>query len=75
MAIMGRKGDEKMTWDAKNDIQVNRAREKFAEYKKKGYRIYVSKDIAGQRKGEEMLEFDPQAERIIVVPPMQGGAY
>lgn len=73
MATMGVSGDEKMTWDANNESQVIRARTKFQELLAKGYKAFTSKDIAGQRKGEEIKEFDKGAERLIMVPPLAGG--
>lgn len=74
MKIMGPQGDEKMTWDQNDDVQVKKARDKFNEMLKDGkYRAYVSKDIAGQRKGEEVFEFPRTAERLIMVPDFVGG--
>lgn len=73
MRVMGLSGDEKITWDHGDDIQIKKARDKFAALLKQGYKAFVSKDIAGSKKGEEVKEFDATAERLILVPPMQGG--
>jgi len=39
---------------------------------KKGYRAYHVTGSEGE-KGEPMSEFDPKVERMILVPPLQGG--
>jgi hypothetical protein len=73
MRIMGLSGDDKLTWDHNDDLQTKKARTRFAELLEKGFRAYISKDIAGSLKGERITEFDPTAERLIMVPPMAGG--
>ena len=73
MRIMGTVGDEKLTWDHADDIQIQTAKKKFQELLSKGYKAFISKDIAGQKKGEQITEFDPTAERLIMVPAMAGG--
>lgn len=70
---MGVKGDEKLTWDSEDDLQIKKAQTRFKELIGKGYKMFVSKDIAGSKRGEQISEFDPNAERIIAVPPMAGG--
>ena len=80
LRIMGRVGDVKITWNADSIPEIQKARAKWDEYmgKKKadgspGYRAYKIEDIAGMKKGEEIMEFDPNIERIVIVGAMQGG--
>jgi hypothetical protein len=73
LRIMGRSGDEKLTWDSDDKSQVGKARLAFNEYKNKGYKMYKTETIGGKKVGEPIDEFDPNIERMIAVPPMQGG--
>lgn len=73
LQIMGLEGDEKLTWDHSDDFQIKKARDRFNELLKKGYKAFVSKDMAGTKKGEQITEFDPTAERLIMVPQFVGG--
>ena len=71
IAIMGSAGDTKKIWDKNNPDEVEDAKESFKRLRKKGYlAFHVNKK---GDKGEQMTEFDPDAERMIMVPPMQGG--
>jgi hypothetical protein len=72
MAIMGPEGDTKTIWDADKPEEVENARRTFNELREKGYYAYqVKGDDAS--KGERMTEFDPDAERMIMAPPLMGG--
>lgn len=71
MAILGSEGDTKKIWDKNNEDEVEDARASFDRLRKKGYlAFHVNKK---GDKGEQMKSFDPDAERMIMVPPMQGG--
>lgn len=72
LAILGRTGDVKVEWDADVDDEVSIAKKAFQENKKKGYSAFR---VHGKdwRKGEQLKEFDPDAERIVMIPAMQGG--
>jgi hypothetical protein len=72
MAVLDHTGDTKITWDADSKDEVDAARATFDKLKKKGYLAYrvVGRD---ETKGEVIREFDPDAERIILSPPMVGG--
>ena len=72
MAIMGRKGDVKQMWDRDNADEVAAARKTFTDLRGKGFLAYRAEGRDG-RKGEVITEFDPDAERVILVPPVQGG--
>lgn len=71
IAIMGSAGDTKTVWDKNNDDEVENARATFDRLKGKGYAAFkVQKDGSP---GEQMHSFDPDAERMIMIPQMQGG--
>lgn len=71
MSVINKSGDVKVTWDPAVPAEVDIAREAFNAHKKKGHAMFRVKGLGGQ--GEKMTEFDPQAERILVVPPVAGG--
>jgi len=71
LAIMNGSGDTKLIWDSENEDEVENAKETFNKLTKKGYAAFsVSK--RGD-KDEIIKKFDPNAEKIILVPPMVGG--
>ncbi len=72
IARLDETGDTKIIWDRANETEVTIAREAFARAKKDRFMAY--KVIGDGKKGEIIREFDPTAERIILTPPMQGGA-
>lgn len=64
-------GDTKMIWDKDNETEVEVAETSFDRLIAKGYAAFsVGKD--GET-DEEIDEFDPDLEMIIMVPPIQGG--
>jgi hypothetical protein len=72
MAVMGRSGDTKVIWSADNEDEVANARRTFDDLvTKRGFAAFA----VGARgnKTDRVREFDPTAEKIIIVPPMQGG--
>ncbi len=71
MSIMGREGDVKQIWNKSNSDEVDHARKTFDDLKGKGFRAYRVTGDGG--KGEPMSEFDPNAEKMILCPPMQAG--
>lgn len=73
MAVMGRSGDTKVIWDADNETEVENARRTFKELTGKGFAAWSVKGRNGD-KDHRITEFDPEAERVILVPPMVGGA-
>jgi hypothetical protein len=71
MCVMDESGDTKIIWDSKNADEVDNAREQFNRLLKKGFIAYtVAKN---GKQGEIIREFDPEAEKIILSPPMAGG--
>jgi len=71
LSVLDRTGDTKIMWDSAQDAEVDAARATFDDLKKKGYLAY-SVNKKGD-KGEVMKKFDPDAERIIMAPPLVGG--
>lgn len=71
MAHMNEEGDAKIIWDRSKPLEVSMAQTAFDKARKEGYMAY--KVSGGGAKGEILHTFDPQAERIILAPPLQGG--
>lgn len=67
-----RAGDVKLIWDRTKAIEVEAAKDTFEKLLKKGYAAFLVKDNDGN-KGEKITSFDPNAERVIMIAPMQGG--
>lgn len=65
-------GDQRVMWDKNNDDEVNAAERMFDDLRRKGYLAYKAQGKRGER-GEQLREFDPDAERIILVKANQGG--
>ena len=64
-------GDLKIMWDPDDDDQTELAKKNFIAAKKKKMVAYsVKKDGT---KGKIISEFDPEAEAIIMAPPLVGG--
>ena len=74
LSVLNREGDTKIIWDSNNDDEVEAARKTFDGLKKKGFMAYKAIGKDG-RKGDIIKDFDPEAERIIMVPRMVGGQY
>lgn len=68
---MGKEGDTKYHWNAKNAEQVQAAKEVFDSHRGKGF-LAFSMNTKGDQ-GEQMTEFDPKAESVLFIPQMQGG--
>lgn len=72
MATMTEEGDVKVEWEPGKHQEEEAARSTFDNMtQNKGYAAFRT-DARGQR-GQQIREFDPSAERILLVPPMQGG--
>ena len=71
MAVLGSAGDVKRIWDRTNPDEVDDARASFNRLRDKGHLAFrVNKDGTS---GEQMDSFEPNAERMILIPQMQGG--
>jgi hypothetical protein len=71
LRIMGPEGDIKTVWDPDKKTEVAEARLTFERMKRRGYLAYEVKKRG--EKGEVIHEFDPDAGKIILAPPMAGG--
>jgi hypothetical protein len=69
---MDRDGDQRVMWDRGNADEVSAARRTFTDLTRKGYLAYRAVGKKGDQ-GEQIREFDPDAERIILAKPLQGG--
>jgi hypothetical protein len=72
LAILDQTGDTKVMWSKDNPDEVDAAEAQFKTLTRKGYTAYRATGKDG-KKGEQIREFDPDAERIILVPPVQAG--
>lgn len=71
LAVMDVTGDTKLIWDAENEAEVEAARELFDKLKKKNYLAY---SVGRMGKQDKLIhKFDPDLEKIIMVPPVVGG--
>jgi hypothetical protein len=64
-------GDTKVTWDRSKPDEVEAAKAAFDKLMAKGYTAFRAE--TGDRKGEKLTNWDPTAERIILVPRISGG--
>jgi hypothetical protein len=71
LCVLDKTGDTKLMWDSAVDDEVDAARRTFNDLKKKGY-LAFSVTKKGD-KGEVIKTFDPDAEKIIMAPPLVGG--
>lgn len=72
MHVQDDTGDTRVQWDPNKPEEVEGARRQFETLTKGGYLAY--KVMAGGGKGEQIRDFDPSAEKIILAAPMAGGA-
>lgn len=72
IARLDHTGDTKIIWDRSNPTEIAIARAAFEKGRADGFMAYK---VTGENglKGEVMAKFDPQAERIILAPPLRGG--
>lgn len=65
-------GDTKLMWDSEKEDEVEAARATFDKLTKKGYAAFKAEGKDGHA-GSQIKKFDADAERIILIPQMQGG--
>ena len=67
------KGDLKINWDKDNLDEIDSAEKIFKDLvKDKGYLAFKTTK-AGRKSSKRIYDFDPKAEKIIVIPPVKGG--
>ncbi len=64
-------GHTKHIWDADKPDEVEAAEALYDALVAKGYRAFHVKVTGGE--GKRMDEFDPEAEKMILVPALRGG--
>lgn len=72
MLVLNSKGDTRIMWDKNNRDEVRAAREHFSELRSKHYLAFRAEGSEGRR-GTQVDTFDPDAERLIMVPRSVGG--
>jgi hypothetical protein len=74
MHELNKTGDTLTTWNPSNAAEVAGVKAKFDEIIRQGYMAYKA-DVTGQQTPgtTQLKEFDPEAERIIIVKPLMGG--
>lgn len=65
-------GDLKLIWNKNEADEVASVRAQFDKLRSKGYLAFKVEGKDGA-KGEQITTFDPNAERIILAPPLKGG--
>lgn len=70
LKTLSRKGDIKISWNSENEAEVAVAKETFEKRIKDGWSAFREKFGS---KGDRIKTFDPEAERIVLVPPISGG--
>jgi hypothetical protein len=70
LRILGKGGDTRISWNSESDIEVAAAKETFEKRINENWSAFREKTGI---KGDKIKIFDPEAERIILVPPISGG--
>ncbi len=65
-------GDLKIIWDSEKPDEVEAVRKQFDELKKKGYMAWNVTN-KGRKGDNEIKEFDPDIEKIIMTPAVTKG--
>lgn len=71
LEVLDSSGDTKITWRSDDPVSVAVARAAFNEARNRGATVYAMDDAGA--KGGRVSEFDPEAERLVAVPQLQGG--
>lgn len=76
LRVMDRTGDTAITWARGNTTDKEIARKAFGKAKKAGYLAYQIVTRQGREEREQVHSFDevdPDAEKVIMTSPLQGG--
>lgn len=71
LSYLSAEGDTIVKWNRANLAEVEAARTMFNTLRGKSYAAFKMR--SDDTKGSQIDVFDPGAERILMVPPMQGG--
>jgi hypothetical protein len=72
MAVINHEGDTRVEWDPDVEHEVEAARRMWRSLVSgKGYSAFSVRSDGSA--GERVREFDPEHEKLILVPPLQGG--
>ena len=73
LAVMGQRGDTKVMWNPRDEDETKAAKKTWDDLvgKKRFLGFRVKRD---GKQGEQVTEFDPNAAKLIIVPPMAGGS-
>lgn len=71
MDVMDRSGHTTIKWDPAVPAEVDMARASFDSLTSQGYRAF--RVGPGEERSEGLRTFDPRAEKMIMVPRLQGG--
>jgi hypothetical protein len=71
MRVLDHTGDTAVMFDARDESTLDAARELFDQLAAEG-KLAFARGL-GEREGVRIQEFDPHAEEIIWVRPLQGG--
>jgi hypothetical protein len=69
--VLNSSGDMKIMWDRNNPGEVTAAKAAFDQAIKAKSAVFAVKTKGGQ--GDKVKEFDPNLERLLVVPQIVGG--
>lgn len=69
MIVYGDK-NESLYWDSSVPEETAIAESKFKQYVREGY---IASRIEGGNSGVHILDFDPMAEEIVLIPILEGG--
>jgi hypothetical protein len=72
MHILGRQGDNQVIWDPQNALQTEAVRAAFNGKIADGFTAFRV-GPGGLNDAEQLAEFDPHAQRIVLVPQIVGG--
>jgi hypothetical protein len=67
---MDSKGDTQWQWDRETEVGLKESKQVFEKHFQGGFLAYM---IDQANEGTVIREFDPEAEKIVMVPPMAGG--
>lgn len=71
LRILGTDGDIRVTWNAGSADEIARAKRAFDEKREEGF--LATRTTRQGIEGQRIHAFDPEAEVIFLIPPVEGG--